>query len=158
MGYTDVGLWLWNHLQKRKENVVAYSLSRRDEDVEALLYAISIIQVDLITEARDEWNNDEEVWRIIQKLQQYLSASDTFIWKIDSLWYTYFLYLCKNSQLKQKVILELHTLLMRGYLGFLKTYHRVKKEFLGMTLNLIFISLWQNVWFANKIMLRQLKP
>ena len=30
--------------QKGKQNVVADALSRKDEDVEALLYAISIIQ------------------------------------------------------------------------------------------------------------------
>ena len=35
-----------------KQNVVVYALSWRDEDVESLLYAISIIQTDWITEAR----------------------------------------------------------------------------------------------------------
>ena len=35
----------------------------------------------------------------------------------------------KNSQLKQKVLLELHTSLVGGQSGFLKTYHRVKKDF-----------------------------
>ena len=42
----------------------------KDEDVEALLCAISIIQPEWITEERDEWKNDEEVWTPIQKLQQ----------------------------------------------------------------------------------------
>jgi hypothetical protein len=49
----------------------------------------------------------------------------------DSLWYKDRLYLCKNSQHKQKVLLELHTSPVGGHLGFLKTYHRVKKDFLG---------------------------
>ena len=53
--------------------------------MEALLCAISIIQPDWITEARDKWNNDEEVWTIIQKLQQDPSTSNTFSWKNDSL-------------------------------------------------------------------------
>ena len=35
---------------------------RRDEDVEELLCAISIIQPNWITELRDEWKNEEEVW------------------------------------------------------------------------------------------------
>ena len=48
--------------KKRKQNVVADALSRKDEDVESLLYAISILQPEWITEARDEWKNDEEVW------------------------------------------------------------------------------------------------
>jgi hypothetical protein len=36
------------------------------------------------------------------------SALDKFVWKNDSLWYQYFLYLCKTSN-QQKVLLELHT-------------------------------------------------
>ena len=56
--------------KKGKQNVVADALSRKDEDVEAFLCAISIIQPDWITEAREEWKNDEEVWTLIQKLQQ----------------------------------------------------------------------------------------
>jgi hypothetical protein len=115
--------------KKGKQNVVADALSRKDEDVEAFLCAISIIQPDWIIEARDEWKNDEKVWTLIQRLQQDSSASDTFTWKNDSLWYKDRLYLCKNSQLKQKVLLELHTSPIGGHSGFLKTYHRVKKDF-----------------------------
>jgi hypothetical protein len=62
-------------------------------------------------------------------LQQDSSSYDTFTWKNDSLWYKYHLYLCKNSQLKQKVLFELHTSLVGGHSGFLKTCHRVKREF-----------------------------
>jgi hypothetical protein len=69
------------------------------------------------------------VWTLIQRLQQDSSALDTFTWKNDSLWYKDCLYLCKNSQIKQKVLLELHTSLVGGHSGFLKTYHRVKKDF-----------------------------
>jgi hypothetical protein len=144
--------------KKGKQNVVADALSRKDEDVEAFLCAISIIQPDWIIEARDEWKNDEKVWTLIQRLQQDSSASDTFTWKNDSLWYKDRLYLCKNSQLKQKVLLELHTSPVGGHSGFLKTYHRVKKDFFGMALKLMFKGLWQNVWFANKIRWKQLRP
>jgi hypothetical protein len=86
--------------KKGKQNVVTDALSRKDEDIEAFLSAFSIIQPDWITEARDEWKNDEEVWTLIQRLQQDSSAYDTFTWKNDSLWYKDRLYLCKNSQLK----------------------------------------------------------
>ena len=86
--------------KKGKKNVVADALSRKDEDVEAFLCVISIIQPDWIIEERDEWKNDEKVWTLIQSLQQDSSASDTFTWKNDSLWYKDHLYLCKNSQLK----------------------------------------------------------
>ena len=54
-----------------------------------------------------------------------------------TLWYNDHLYLCKNSQLKQKVLCELHTSPLGGHLGFLKTYHSVKKEFFEMALNII---------------------
>ena len=55
--------------KKGKQNVVADALSRKDEDVDAFLCAISIIQLDWIIEARDEWNNDEKFWTLIQRLQ-----------------------------------------------------------------------------------------
>jgi len=43
--------------KKGKQNVVAYSLLRKGEDVEALICVISIIQSKWINEARDEGNN-----------------------------------------------------------------------------------------------------
>ena len=54
--------------KKGKLNFVADALSRKDEEVEALFCSIYIIQLDWITEARDEWKKDEEVWTFIQKL------------------------------------------------------------------------------------------
>ena len=57
------------------------------------------------------------------------SISDTFVWNNDSLWYNDRLYICKESQLKEKVLLELHTSPVGGQSGFLRTYHGVKKEF-----------------------------
>ena len=102
---------------------------RKDEYVEAFLCAISIIQPNWIIEERDEWKDDEKVWTLIERLQRDSSASDTFTCKNDSLWYKDRLYLCNNSQLKQKVLLELHTSPIGGHSGFLKTYHRVKNDF-----------------------------
>ena len=55
--------------KKGKQNVVADALSRNDEDVEASLCAISIIQPDWIIETRDECKNDKKVWILIQKLE-----------------------------------------------------------------------------------------
>lgn len=59
------------------------------------------------------------------------NAVEKIIWKNDLLWYQDHLYLCNNYQLKQKVLLELHTSLVGGHSGFLKTYHRINKDFLG---------------------------
>eukprot|EP00253_Pinus_taeda_P036062 PITA_36062 len=89
--------------KKGKQNVVVDTLSRKDEDVEALLCAISIIQPDWINEAREEWKNDEEVWHLFESYNKI--------------------------PLKQKILMELHTSPLGGNSGFLKTYLRVKKEF-----------------------------
>ena len=54
--------------KKGKLNVVVDLLLRNNEEVEALLCAISIIQLDWIKKARDEWKKDEEVWTLIQNM------------------------------------------------------------------------------------------
>ena len=120
-GITQTHLWEGNDGNTTCiEEFLEDALSRKDEDVEAFLYVILIIQPNWIIEARDEWKNDEKVWTLIQRLQQDSSTSDTFTWKNDSLWCKDRLYLCKNSKLKQKVVLELHTSPVGGHLGFKK--------------------------------------
>jgi hypothetical protein len=101
-----------------------------------------------VEEARIEWKKDQEVCNIIQQLQEDPRALDKFVWKSDFLWYHDRLYLCKNSQLKQKVLMELHTSPTRGHLGLLKTYHKIKKDFSGKVLKLMFQILCLNVWSA----------
>ena len=44
------------------------------------------------------------------------------------IWYKDHLYIGKSSQLKKNVLFELHSSQIGGHSGFLKTYHRVKKE------------------------------
>ena len=97
--------------------------------MEALLCAISIIQPKWITKSRDDWKNDEEVWTPIQKLQQDPNTSHKFSWKNYFLWYKDHLYICTSCQLKQNILLELHTSPLGRHSGFFKTYHRVKKYF-----------------------------
>ena len=46
--------------KKWKLNDVVDALSRKNEEVEALLCSISIIQLDWIIKARDEWKKDKE--------------------------------------------------------------------------------------------------
>ena len=67
--------------------------------------------------------------KIIQQLQHDPNSLDKFVWKNDFLWYHYLLHLCKISQLKHKVLPELHTSLIGGHSRFLKIYHMIKKEF-----------------------------
>ena len=71
--------------KKGKQNVFTDAISSKDAHVEALLYAISIIQPDWIAEPKDEWKNDKKIWTFIQKMQQDPSASNTFRWKDDLL-------------------------------------------------------------------------
>ena len=66
--------------KKGKQNMMADALTRKEEDVEALLFALSIIQLDWIVEAREEWKNDLSVWTLIQKLQKDPGVLDTFVW------------------------------------------------------------------------------
>ena len=44
-------------------------------------------------------------------------------------WYQDCLYLCKSSQIKHKILVELHTSPIRGHSGFLKKYERIKNDF-----------------------------
>ena len=122
--------------------MVADALSRKYEDVEALLCALLIIQPNWIIEAREEWKNDPSVWTLIQQLQKDPSVSNNFVWKNDSLCYKNHLYIFKESQLKQKVLLELHTSPIGGHSGFLKTYHRFKRNYFGKVLKLMFKGSW----------------
>ena len=55
--------------KKGKKNVVTDALSKKYEDVEALIYAISIIQLDWIADDMDKWKNDEKIWTFIQKMK-----------------------------------------------------------------------------------------
>ena len=53
--------------------MVENALSIKDEDVEALLCAISIIQPDWVVVAREEWKNglfNKFMWMLIQNLQK----------------------------------------------------------------------------------------
>ena len=52
--------------KKGKQNMVEDALSRKYEDVKALLCALSIIQTDWIIEAREEWKNESLMWTLIQ--------------------------------------------------------------------------------------------
>ena len=52
--------------KKEKENIVANALSRKDENDEALLCCLSILQENWVVEAKEEWK---------KMLQQVISYS-----------------------------------------------------------------------------------
>ena len=115
--------------KKGKDNVVVDALSRKDEDVEGMLCAISLPQFVWIDEARIEWKQDQKACKIIQQLEDNPNSLGKFVWKNDLLWYQDRLYLCNSSRLKHKILVELHTSPIGGHSGFLKTYHGIKKDF-----------------------------
>ena len=55
------------------------------------------------------------MWTLIQYIQKDPIVSDNVVLKNDLLWYKYRLYICKNSQIKQKVLFELHTSPIGGH-------------------------------------------
>jgi hypothetical protein len=59
-----------SYTKKWKKNVVEDALSRKDEDVEAFLFAILIIQPNWIIELRDEWKNEENVGYVLYYLHE----------------------------------------------------------------------------------------
>jgi hypothetical protein len=74
----------------------------------------------------------EGIWKCVESHSKVVAGFQCIKYiymEKDSLWYKDRLYLCKKSQLKQKLLLELHTSPVGGHSGFLKTYHRVKMEF-----------------------------
>ena len=109
-------------------NVVEDALLRKEEKKEGSLCDISIPQLDRVEEEMIEWKKYQEVCNIIQQLHEDPSSLYNFVWKNDLIWYHDRLYLCKNFQLKQNVLIELHTSPVGGHLGFLKTYHKIKKD------------------------------
>jgi hypothetical protein len=115
--------------KKKKHNVVADGLSGKEEETKGSLCSISSAQSDWVEDTRIECNQDQEVCKIIQKLHEDPSSVENFVWKNDFLWYYDHIYLCKNSQLKNNILLELHTSPIGGHSRFLKTYHRVKRDF-----------------------------
>lgn len=65
--------------------------------MKVLISTIYSIQIDWIANARDEWKNDKEAWKLIQKLQQDPSTSHIFIWKNDSTQIAYIFIRIPNS-------------------------------------------------------------
>ena len=53
---------------KGKQNIVVDVLSRKEEDTNGLLCVISFPQSKYVEEARIEWQQDEKIWKIIQRL------------------------------------------------------------------------------------------
>lgn len=107
--------------KKGKENVVADALSRRDTSTDALLCAMSILKADWVDEARLEWEQDKDTQSLIHNIKQGSITSNKFEWKGNALWYKDRLFLCKDFELKHKILAERHASPIGGHSRFLKT-------------------------------------
>lgn len=59
-----------NIFKKGKQNIVANALSRKEEDTESLLCAISIPKSNWVEESRINWKQEEKVCKIIKKIYE----------------------------------------------------------------------------------------
>jgi hypothetical protein len=73
--------------KKGKHNIMVDALSKKEEETEGSLCAISILQFDWEEKEGIEWKQDQEGCKIIQQLQEDLSALDKFVWNNYFLWY-----------------------------------------------------------------------
>jgi hypothetical protein len=114
--------------KKGKENVVVDALSQKYEEQGSLL-SLSFIVPDWIQAIRQEWLQDPKLSSLLHKLQHNYSVSSGYSWHNEELHYKGHLYLCKKSQLKSKLLSELHASPITKHLGLTKTYERVKRSF-----------------------------
>ena len=109
--------------KKGKDNVVADTLSRKDEEVQ--VYVVSMVALEFLDEIRTEYAKNAKVFSIIDNINQYLY----FEWKNDLLWYKGQIYLSANSKFKTKVCKESHDCSTAGHVGFYKTYYNARQSF-----------------------------
>ena len=109
--------------KKWKENVVAYALSKKDEDMTS--YSISVVIIELLDEIRSEYAKDLGTSTIIN----YPNNDSKFEWKNNILWYKGRIYLNSNSKIKDKVKKESHHSPTEGHMGFFKSYYTATKSF-----------------------------
>ena len=64
---------------------MANALSRKDEEDEALLCALSILQENWVVEGKEGWKNDVATSNLIQQIKSDPSSSDKFCLKGDIL-------------------------------------------------------------------------
>jgi hypothetical protein len=115
--------------KKGKDNVVVDALSRIEEA--SSLYSITSSIPVWLEESHHEWKNDNSTRQKIQCIKEGMNSMEHWEWKRDILWYKGRIFLCPQSKLKQQILRESHDSPMAGHSGFLKTYQRIKKYFLG---------------------------
>lgn len=105
-------------------NTVADALSRRDNE-EAMLLAISMPQLSLFDDIRNEQQNSPEVQQLISAVHNG-NASDQWSVKNGLLLYKHRIFLASNSPSIQTVMIALHN---QGHEGYQKSLFRIARDF-----------------------------
>jgi hypothetical protein len=95
----------------------------------ASLNAISLPIPTWIERVRKEWEDDPVTASIIQQLEKNVSSIQGFSWQGGVLRFREKVDLCKNSNIKEEILKEVHASSSTRLKGFLKTYHREKQSF-----------------------------
>jgi hypothetical protein len=85
------------------------------------LYQISFVH--------QEWIHDPKISHIFQQFKTNSLVSQGYSWHSDELHYKGHFYLSNKSQIKSKMLSNLHATPTVGHSRFTKTYDRVKKYF-----------------------------
>ena len=110
--------------KKGKENVVADTLSKKDEDITS--YSIVDAIREWLDEIRSEYAKDPETSTIINNSNR----DPKFEGKNNILWYKGRIYLNSNSKFNVKVMKESHDSPATGHVVFFKYYYNARRSFL----------------------------
>ena len=109
--------------KKGKDNVIANTLSQKDEEVMA--YAISVAVPYWLDKIWGEYSKDPNTCALINDPNQ----GPRFEWRNDILWYKGRICLSPTSRFKTKVLIDSHDSLAAGHVGFFKTHYNVRQYF-----------------------------
>ena len=109
-----------------KENKVVDSLSRMNEpSKKAIVMAISFPLTDWVEQLKQEWQQDMEIQKLIQELQENPTSHSKFNWEHDLLKHEVRLWLGRISNLKPVILKEAHVG-VGGHYGIKKTLARIR--------------------------------
>lgn len=76
-------------------------------------------------ELQKEFTKDEKLQKLVQELKENLMTHNHYMLRGDKLFYKDILAIPKGSKFLPSLLKEFHSSPNRGYLGYLRTYHRI---------------------------------
>eukprot|EP00253_Pinus_taeda_P007116 PITA_07116 len=111
-----------------QENRVADALSRQFEEDSTLL-AISLPRPEWIKEARREWFSHPGLSQLISQLQEDPNPTKGYSWQNEILSYRDKVVISRTSNLKSRILVELHSSPLVGHSSFQKSYAHTRRSF-----------------------------